>query len=114
MRFREKFSDEERQNKSKTLLGKYPDRIPVIVEKDSSCRLQEMSSSKMLIPQHMNMGQLAMIIRKKIELTSEQGLFFLVNDQLIPVSQNMLQIYNTEKDPDGFLYIIYTAENTFG
>lgn len=36
------------------------------------------------------------------------------NYMLIPVSQLIKTAYNNYKDDDGFLYVIYSIENTFG
>ena len=43
-----------------------------------------------------------------------QTLFFTINGKMISSSQLLLEIYDNEKDKDGFLYITYTSENTFG
>jgi len=36
------------------------------------------------------------------------------NDTLISPSESLANTYNKYKDNDGFLYIFYTTENTFG
>jgi len=40
--------------------------------------------------------------------------FLFVEDVLPPSSALMSQIYEKHKDSDGFLYITYSGENTFG
>ena len=62
----------------------------------------------------MNLGQFVYIIRKRIKLESNQALFVTVNSVLESSNILISELYQTHKDEDGFLYIIYTSENTFG
>ena len=55
------------------------------------------------------------VVRKRIKtLSAETGLFFFINDTMQPASALLTQIYNNHKHDDGFLYILYSSENTFG
>ena len=38
----------------------------------------------------------------------------MVNDSLCPSNTPVSVVYDDHKDEDGFLYIKYTGENTFG
>ena len=40
--------------------------------------------------------------------------FILINGYLINGSKIMDNIFNEHKQEDGFLYVTYTSENTFG
>ena len=62
----------------------------------------------------MTFGQFMYIIRKRIHLDSKQALFVTINNCLISSSENVDNIYNEHRDEDGFLYVVYTSENTFG
>lgn len=42
------------------------------------------------------------------------AIFVFVNNTLPPASSLMSQIYNDHKDEDGFLYVTYSGESTFG
>ena len=33
---------------------------------------------------------------------------------MAPASQTVGELYDNQKDEDGFLYVVYTSENTFG
>ena len=59
-------------------------------------------------------GQFIYIIRSQLQLSSEQAIFLFVNDSIPSTSQTMNQLYQLYKDEDGFLYITYSSENTFG
>ena len=60
------------------------------------------------------MGQFIFIIRKRVELPAEQAIFLFVNGNIPPTAALMSIIYNENRAPDGFLYIQYASENTFG
>ncbi len=49
-----------------------------------------------------------------MKLNPEQAIFLFVNDTLPPTAALMSQIYEKNKDEDGFLYVTYSGENTFG
>ncbi len=92
--------------------------VPVICEPSKGCSydLPEMKTLNLLVKEDMEFPQLQMHIRKKLEkrITSKDALFFTVNDKMPSSKQTIRQIYNNEKDEDGFLYVYYTPENTFG
>lgn len=62
------------------------------------------------------------VIRKRIRLNSEQSLFLFVgySDEskkggaLVPTGRTLAQVDHEYVAPDGFLYITYTGESTFG
>ena len=112
--FKKKNDFDKRCNESENILNKYPDRIPIIVEKHKDCNLKNIDKSKYLVPKDMTMGQFVYIIRKRINLDSSQSLFVSVNGVLASCSETIRYIYDSNKDEDGFLYVIYTSENTFG
>ena len=47
-------------------------------------------------------------------LGTEKALYMFVNDKLIPSSKILNTIYEEEKNEDGFLYVYYASESTFG
>ena len=54
------------------------------------------------------------VIRKRIKLKPEESIYVFINKKIISSHSNVSQIYEKNKSDDGFLYLIYTAENTFG
>ena len=60
------------------------------------------------------MNQFVFIIRKRIKLDPSQTLFVMVNNSLVSSSELLGEVYETKKDIDGFLYMKYSSENTFG
>jgi len=59
-------------------------------------------------------AQFMYIIRRRINLPSEKAMFLFVNKVLPTTSASMGTIYAENKDEDGFLYVAYSGENTFG
>lgn len=104
---------EFRKNESSKILEKYKDRIPVIVEKSNNCEYT-LDKNKFLVSKELSMHQLVYIIRKRIKLKDHETIFIYVANKLVPSNSLLSEIYNTNKDEDGFLYLVYSSENTFG
>ena len=105
----------DRKAESDKIIAKYPDRIPIICEKNQKSKnTPEIDKNKYLVPFDLTVGQFMYVIRKRIKLAPEQGIFLFMNGY-IPASSSMLNdLYYLYKDDDGFLYITYSSENTFG
>ena len=103
----------KRKKDSKRILAKYPNRVPVIVEK-SGKNIPDLDKFKYLVPCDITLGQFLYVIRSRIKLSSDQSIFLFVNEISPPCSINMKQLYDQYSDEDGFLYITYTGESTFG
>lgn len=114
--FNKTFSVHQRRRKFDEIHKQYPNKIPIIVEKDTrSHNAPDIDKTKYLVPLDFTVGQFAYVIRKRLMMKSEQALFLFVGNVLPPTSDNMLNIYNKYKDKDDmFLYITYSSENTFG
>ncbi|XP_031411275.1 gamma-aminobutyric acid receptor-associated protein-like 2 [Meleagris gallopavo] len=109
-----KVEDEHRCVESAKIRAKYPDRVPVIVEKVSGSQIVDIDKRKYLVPSDITVAQFMWIIRKRIQLPSEKAIFLFVDKTVPQSSLTMGQLYEKEKDEDGFLYVAYSGENTFG
>ena len=114
--FKETIEFSARKNEADRVRTKYPNRIPVIVERAENCREVEIiDKKKYLVPTDLTMGQFIYVIRKRLKtITAEKALFIFVGNIMPPTGENMAVIYEKNKDEDGFLYITYSGENTFG
>ena len=111
-----KYSLHDRYNESRKILEKYPDRVPIICERSLSTSRDcpYIDKNKYLVPRDLTIGQFIYVIRKRMHLQPEKAVFLFING-IIPSSTNMLgELYEYYKDSDGFLYISYSFENTFG
>ena len=113
--FKSKYSFEERKKESTNIMLKYPDRIPVICEKShNKDSIPLIDKTKYLVPSDLTFGQIIFVIRKRLKLNPEIGIFLFVNNKLPTSSLLMGHVYDKYKEKDGFLYITYAGENTFG
>lgn len=111
--YKEKNSYEKRLAESTSILKKYPERVPIICERLTP-KVPLLDRTKYLCPKDLNMGNFLFVIRKRLKLESEQAIYLFVNNTMLPVSKDLGLIYEMHKDKDGFLYIRYDFETTFG
>jgi GABA(A) receptor-associated protein len=118
MSFKKIHSLEKRKSESDRIKIKYPDKIPIIVEKyregSNKDTLPMLDKHKYLSPGDITVGQFIFAIRKRMKLKSEQSLFMFIGDKLPPSSKLLSQAYKENSDEDGFLYCIVFGENSFG
>ena len=112
--FKSKYTFEQRQDEASRILNKYPDRVPVIVEMYRNGSTPSLDRNRFLVPADLTMGQLTYIIRKRIKLPSEQALYTFVGNSFMNAQFTIGDVYEKNKDLDGFLYIVASVENVFG
>lgn len=112
--YKKNVSFEERKSEASRIMAKYPDRIPIIVEKTECADIPDIDKKKYLVPCDITLGQFQYVIRKKISLRDDQAIFLLINNTLQPTSSLISQLYNDHREDCGYLFIKYTSENTFG
>ena len=106
---------EQRLNESSTILKRHPDRICVYLEKQETCKtIPDLDKNKYLVPNSITISQFTYVIRSRIKLAADQAIFLFVNNTVISGNTTMIEVYNKYKGEDGFLYITYSGENTFG
>jgi len=113
--FKDKYSFEERFDEVQRIKKMYPEHIPVICEKDINAGVGiGCCKCKYLLKRNMTICEFIYIIRNKIKLSPEKGLYFFINGIIPAMNEMMCNIYRNHKSNDGFLYIKFTTENTFG
>lgn len=119
MQFKFKLQNKDankRKEECEKVREKYPDRIPIIIEKDPSSQVKEIDRTKFLVPNDLTAQHLIFIIRKRLELSKEETIFMLVDGKSTIAGETALQdIYDKYKDKeDGYLYIVYTSQLAWG
>tara|TARA_B100001175_G_C19434172_1_gene602709 strand:+ start:459 stop:812 length:354 start_codon:yes stop_codon:yes gene_type:complete len=115
MTFKSEHTFEKRQKEADDICFKYPNRIPVICEKNDQSNVPLIDKKKFLVPNDLTTGQFLYVIRKRMKIPPSVALFLMTEKgALPPTSSTLSEIYAKNKSDDGFLYFKYTGENTFG
>ena len=115
-KFKKKHNFYKRLDESYRIRKKYPEKVPIIVEKHKGySEIPDIDRSKYLVPNDITMAEFMYVIRKRIRISSDKSIYlFVENLGLVPTSLHIQQVYDPAQDKDGFLYIHYCGESTFG
>lgn len=107
---------EKRRAVSSRLLTHYPDRVPVIVGRAQTRNTPDIDKHKFIVPREITFGNFMLDVRKHVPtLYPSTGLLFFLSDNTLPqTSALMSTLYEKHKSDDGFLYLTYSCESTFG
>jgi GABA(A) receptor-associated protein len=105
---------ESRFEESRRIREKFPGRIPVIVERGSKSSVPCIDKQKFLVPGDLSVSQFIFVIRKRLNLPSEQALFLFIGNTLPTTGMLIRELHSLYADADGFLYATYCGENVFG
>jgi len=115
MNYKQRESFEVRRAEAQRVFEKYPGRIPLIVDRIANTNTVPLiDKHKFLVPSDLTISQFTYVIRKRLVLPPEQAIFLFVGTTLPTSGSLMREMYSKFRDPDGFLYIEYCGENTFG
>ena len=93
---------------------KYYPRLPLLID-----RFQKkdplLKSNKFLVSPTIQFSEFMILLRKQLKMEPYQALFLCSKSgNPINMSETVGQVYHHIGNPDGFLYIVYSLENTFG
>ena len=115
--FTEKNPDfEKRKTESAHIIAKHSDRKPIIAYTDDQNFVDKMEKYKYLVPEDTTIAQFMSVLRKKLDLKKEEAMFLYVKSGqvIIPTANAIGSVYTEFANEDGFLYIKFVGENTFG
>ena len=113
MSFRERFTLAQRCTEFRKISPHLKERIPIIVER-GSVEAPVIDKVKFLLPHDVTIAQFHQVIRRRLDLDKNKALFFVIGGTIAPSHANMKAVYDANAAEDGFLYVNYTLENTFG
>jgi hypothetical protein len=102
-------------NDCQTIISKYYGYVPAIIVPDKNIVI---CKRRFLLPQNENFGFCVASIRKHIKLKPSEAIFFLIDNKIMDMKQNIGDFYSqyklSKRPSDAFLYINIIKENTFG
>ena len=114
--FAETHSFQKRYDEATRIRKKYPNRVPIICEKDHrSLDIPDIDRKKYLVPLDLSIANFMYVIRKRIKISPEKSIYLFIDNHVMPAtSQLIATLYEEHRHRDGFLYIKYAGESTFG
>ena len=115
--FKKLYNLEERKDQSKRMLinPKYQDKVAIVCEPMHRSKLKKLEQVKFLVPDKFKIYQFTDLIRKRISLEKDMGLYLhIAGKKLARSDARVDELYRQYKDEDDFLYIEYTEQESFG
>jgi len=112
--FKKRFTFAHRIKESARIMKKYAGRVPIICERANTSDVELINKNKYLVPIDLTLGQFVFVIRRRLKLDPAQAIFLFINNIIPPTAALFMTLYDEYKEDDGFLYIKYSGENTFG
>lgn len=106
---------EQRKAEYDMMKRKYPSRTCIFLEKAPNSKLPEIDKNKFLVPNDLTVGQMLHVIRKRLSIDAAKSIFLFTERNTVPMTvQSIGDLYKQHANEDGFLYMTYNIEDTFG
>ena len=76
--FQKKYTFQHRLKEATSILKKYDDRVPIIVEKNINSDVPDLDKHKYLVPKDVTFGQFIYVLRRRIKLNFQNHKYYLV------------------------------------
>lgn len=114
-RFKNEKSLEERKRDGQNILRKYSGHLPVVLERSPRSNLPDFEKKKVLCKASSTVAQFLQHVRKHFNLPPSQVIFLFINGRDLASNEMLMsELYNSRKDEDGFLYIMYSEQEVLG
>ena len=109
----------ERQKECQRLQAKFPAKIPMVIEPyrtTKSNTITKLDKIKYVFPVDLPMGLVNRFIRGRLaSLSPNESLYLFVGETfLVSASTTVGEVYKEYRDDDGFVYVTYATQETFG
>ncbi|KAI5858878.1 autophagy protein Atg8 ubiquitin like protein [Tricharina praecox] len=74
----------------------------------------ELVSSVFLCPPDLRLSEFMYNVRRKTKMPANIAVFLMADGLLVSLATTMGELYQQARDDDGWLYIVWTEESTFG
>uniref|UniRef100_A0A914WH20 Uncharacterized protein n=2 Tax=Plectus sambesii TaxID=2011161 RepID=A0A914WH20_9BILA len=115
--YKQRKSFEIRRSEADEIMRRFPDKIPILIERfKNETVLPQIDKMKFLVPADVTAGQLILLVRERLKVTSSQtSMYLLVNGRQLPcVTITTREMYEQYHDKDGFVYLSYSSHECYG
>lgn len=115
--FQNFYSLNQRQEMSSAIRAKYPEKLPILVfpiDFVSKNEVPKLPKNKFLVRGEITLSEFMFVIKKHLLLKPCDAVFIFINNKIPVSTKSINELYNSEAENDGILYIQYSMENTFG
>lgn len=108
-------SFEIRYQKFLKIREEYPGHIPIILRKSINDKnLPDIGQKNFIVPDNILVSYFIGTIKTKIETSAVKSIWLSSKGKLISPTEKIKNIHYKYADTDGFLYLEYRGEDTFG
>lgn len=111
--FQHKYPLAQRRAEFRRITLRHPLSVPVIVQPKCP-QTVDIDKSKFMVPKGLEYCRFLYVIRTRLKMRKDQAIFMFVDNRLPAASTTIGSIHEAHAAEDGFLYVTYAFENTFG
>ncbi|GFU19442.1 gamma-aminobutyric acid receptor-associated protein-like 2 [Nephila pilipes] len=112
-KYKKRKSLASRIEESEEIRRLYPSSVPIILEKTPNGKVATAQKEKYLVPRSVTVADLLLMVRKNIFLGLDSSIYLIAAGKVLSPNRTMGEIFDKEKDEDGFLYLMYNSEYNF-
>lgn len=104
--FKSAHSAQERMDEAQEALAQ--EKIPIICERAEGSSLADLAKKKYVVSPTMKVGFFSVLIKERIAAQVTEPFFLFIGNRVLTANEiSMQQLYETNKDKDGLLYVTY-------